>query len=79
MWCTGFNGEENEVTEMELQVPAHTTEPDYSYGKAQNEHQSMQAAPGQPQRSGQRLSDISNASMIGIRQGKPMHPLCMHR
>lgn len=79
MRCTGCDREEDEATEMELQVPAHATDPAYSYETAQNKHQSMQAAPGQPRRSGQRLSDTSNASMIGIHRGKPMHPLCMHQ
>jgi len=79
MCCTGFIAEEDEATELELQVPAHAIDPAYSYEKAQNEHQSMQAALGQPRRSGQRLSDTSNASMIGIRWAKPMHPLCMHQ
>ena len=56
-------GEDGE-TDMELHVPAHSTDDDAYLGDVpHSEHFGMRAAPGQE---GQPLSDISNTSKIGM-------------
>ncbi|CAL5223223.1 g5700 [Coccomyxa viridis] len=63
-------GEDGE-TDMELHVPAHSTDDDAYLGDVpHSEHFGMRAAPGQE---GQPLSDISNTSKIGADWGSGKH------